>query len=70
LASEFVVVAAAAWLGRPGCGRLGAVFTPIFALQRRGLMQRAAEQLQCTIRDEVLHCAFGIRVVRELLKED
>lgn len=33
-------------------------------------MQRAAEQLQYTTRDEVLHCAFGIRVVRELLKED
>ena len=45
-------------------------FTPIFALQRRGLMKGAAEQLQYIMRDEVLHCAFGIRVVRELLKEE
>jgi len=45
-------------------------FTPIFALQRRGLMKGTAEQLQYIMRDEVLHCAFGIRVVRELLKEE
>jgi len=45
-------------------------FTPIFALQRRGLMKGAAEQLQYIMRDEVLHCAFGIRVIRELLIEE
>jgi ribonucleoside-diphosphate reductase beta chain len=45
-------------------------FTPIFALQRRGLMKGTAEQLQYIMRDEVLHCAFGVRVVRELLKEE
>lgn len=45
-------------------------FTPVFALQRRGLMKGAGEQLQYIMRDEVLHCAFGIRVVRELLKEE
>jgi ribonucleoside-diphosphate reductase beta chain len=45
-------------------------FTPIFALQRRGLMRGTAEQLQYIMRDEVLHCAFGIRVVKELLKEE
>lgn len=45
-------------------------FTPVFALQRRGLMKGASEQLQYIMRDEVLHCAFGIRVVRELLKEE
>ena len=45
-------------------------FTPIFALQRRGLMKGTAEQLQYIMRDEVLHCAFGIRVVRELLHEE
>jgi len=45
-------------------------FTPIFALQRRGLMKGTAEQLQYIMRDEVLHCAFGIRVVRELLVEE
>ncbi|WAR45964.1 ribonucleotide-diphosphate reductase subunit beta [Methylomonas rapida] len=45
-------------------------FSPVFALQRRGLMKGAAEQLQYIMRDEVLHCAFGIRVVRQLLDEE
>ncbi|WP_031429731.1 ribonucleotide-diphosphate reductase subunit beta [Methylomicrobium agile] len=45
-------------------------FSPVFALQRRGLMKGAAEQLQYIMRDEVLHCAFGIRVVRQLLEEE
>lgn len=45
-------------------------FSPIFALQRRGLMKGTAEQLQYIMRDEVLHCAFGIRVVRQLLDEE
>lgn len=45
-------------------------FTPVFALQRRGLMKGASEQLQYIMRDEVMHCAFGIRVIRELLKEE
>jgi ribonucleoside-diphosphate reductase beta chain len=45
-------------------------FSPIFALQRRGLMKGTAEQFQYIMRDEVLHAAFGIRVVRELLREE
>jgi ribonucleoside-diphosphate reductase beta chain len=45
-------------------------FSPIFALQRRGLMKGTAEQLQYIMRDEVLHCAFGVRVVRQLLDEE
>ena len=45
-------------------------FTPVFALQRRGLMKGTAEQLQYIMRDEVLHAGFGIRVVRELLAEE
>ncbi|MDR1424590.1 MAG: ribonucleotide-diphosphate reductase subunit beta [Azoarcus sp.] len=45
-------------------------FSPIFALQRRGLMKGTAEQFQYIMRDEVLHCAFGLRVVRELLQEE
>ncbi len=45
-------------------------FTPIFALQRRGLMKGTAEQLQYIMRDEVLHCAFGIRVIRGLFEEE
>ncbi len=45
-------------------------FSPIFALQRRGLMTGTAEQLQYIMRDEVLHSAFGIRVVNEIVKEE
>lgn len=45
-------------------------FSPIFALQRRGLMKGTAEQLQYIMRDEVMHCGFGIRVVRQLLQEE
>ena len=45
-------------------------FSPIFALQRRGLMSGTAEQLQYIMRDEVLHCAFGIRVVKQIIKEN
>jgi ribonucleoside-diphosphate reductase beta chain len=45
-------------------------FTPIFALQRRGLMKGTAEQFQYIMRDEVLHCSFGIRVVRQILHEE
>ncbi|MDR0634191.1 MAG: ribonucleotide-diphosphate reductase subunit beta [Azoarcus sp.] len=45
-------------------------FSPIFALQRRGLMKGTAEQFQYIMRDEVLHCAFGLRVIRELMREE
>ncbi len=45
-------------------------FTPIFALQRRGLMKGTAEQLQYIMRDEVMHCSFGIRVVRQIMHEE
>ncbi len=45
-------------------------FSPIFALQRRGLMKGTAEQLQYIMRDEVLHCAFGIRAVKTILQEE
>lgn len=45
-------------------------FSPIFALQRRGLMKGTAEQLQYIMRDEVLHSGFGIRVVRQILQEE
>ncbi|HPE58914.1 MAG: ribonucleotide-diphosphate reductase subunit beta [Thiothrix sp.] len=45
-------------------------FSPIFALQRRGLMKGTGEQLQYIMRDEVLHCSFGIRVVRQILQEE
>ncbi len=45
-------------------------FSPIFALQRRGLMTGTAEQLQYIMRDEVLHCAFGIRVVNQIITEN
>ena len=45
-------------------------FSPIFALQRRGLMTGTAEQLQYIMRDEVLHCSFGIRVVNQIILEN
>ncbi|MEN8174317.1 MAG: ribonucleotide-diphosphate reductase subunit beta [Pseudomonadota bacterium] len=45
-------------------------FTPIFALQRRGLMKGTAEQLQYIMRDEVLHAAFGIKVARQIIQEE
>lgn len=45
-------------------------FTPIFSLQRRGLMKGTAEQLQYIMRDEVMHASFGIRVVKQILLEN
>ena len=45
-------------------------FTPVFALQRRGLMKGSAEQLQYIMRDEVLHCSFGIRVCKQIIDEE
>ncbi len=45
-------------------------FSPIFALQRRGLMKGTAEQLQYIMRDEVLHASFGIRVCNQIVLEE
>ncbi len=45
-------------------------FSPIFALQRRGLMKGSAEQLQYIMRDEVMHCGFGIRTIKQLMHEE
>lgn len=45
-------------------------FSPIFSLQRRGLMKGTAEQLQYIMRDEVMHCGFGIRTVKQLMQEE
>ena len=45
-------------------------FSPIFALQRRGLMKGTATQLQYIMRDEVMHVGFGIRTVRQILAEN
>ncbi|VAW72987.1 Ribonucleotide reductase of class Ia (aerobic), beta subunit [hydrothermal vent metagenome] len=45
-------------------------FSPIFALQRRGLMKGTAEQLQYIMRDEVMHASFGIRTVRQIIVEN
>lgn len=45
-------------------------FSPVFALQRRGLMKGTAEQLQYIMRDEVMHASFGIRVVKQLMVEN
>ena len=45
-------------------------FSPIFALQRRGLMKGTSEQLQYIMRDEVMHASFGIRVVKQIILEE
>lgn len=45
-------------------------FSPVFALQRRGLMKGTAEQFQYIMRDEVMHASFGIRVVKQILEEE
>ena len=45
-------------------------FTPIFALQRAGLMRGTSEQLQYIMRDEILHFSFGLRVVKTLMSEE
>ena len=45
-------------------------FTPIFALQRRGLMKGTGEQFQYIMRDEVLHATFGLRVLKTLAQEE
>lgn len=45
-------------------------FSPVFALQRRGLMKGTAEQLQYIMRDEVMHCSFGLRTIKQILLEN
>jgi ribonucleoside-diphosphate reductase beta chain len=45
-------------------------FSPIFSLQRRGMMKGSAEQLQYIMRDEVMHASFGIRVVKQIMAEN
>lgn len=45
-------------------------FTPVFALQRRGLMRGTGEQFQYIMRDEVMHASFGLRVVKTMLDEE
>ncbi|MFK8011065.1 MAG: ribonucleotide-diphosphate reductase subunit beta [Marinicellaceae bacterium] len=45
-------------------------FSPIFSLQRRGMMKGTAEQLQYIMRDEVMHASFGIRVVKQIFVEN
>ena len=45
-------------------------FSPVFALQRRGLMKGTGEQFQYIMRDEIMHAAFGIRVVKKLMEEE
>ena len=45
-------------------------FSPIFALQRRGMMKGTGEQFQYIMRDEVMHASFGIRVVRQIMQEE
>jgi ribonucleoside-diphosphate reductase beta chain len=45
-------------------------FTPVFALQRRGLMTGTGEQFQYILRDESMHAAFGIKVINAIWHEN
>lgn len=45
-------------------------FSPIFALQRRGLMKGTSEQLQYIMRDEIMHYGFGMKVVKQIMLEE
>ena len=45
-------------------------FSPIFALQRRGLMRGTGEMLQYIMRDEVMHASFGIRIAKQIMIEE
>lgn len=45
-------------------------FSPIFSLQRRGLMRKTAEQLQYIGRDEDLHVIFGMHNLQNIMKEN
>jgi len=45
-------------------------FSPVLSLQRRGLMKGTGEQLQYIMRDEVMHCGFGIRTIKQLMQEE
>jgi len=45
-------------------------FSPIFSLQRRGLMKGTGEQLQYIMRDEIMHANFGIRTILQIIQEN
>jgi len=45
-------------------------FSPIFSLQRRGLMKSTGKQLQYIMRDEIMHYTFGVNVINTLMKEE
>jgi ribonucleoside-diphosphate reductase beta chain len=44
-------------------------FAAIYSLQRRRLMIGTGEQIQYIHRDETMHVGFGIRLVKEIIKE-
>jgi ribonucleoside-diphosphate reductase beta chain len=44
-------------------------FAAIFSLQRRNLMVGTGTQLQYIFRDEAMHIAFGIKLLREIFEE-
>jgi ribonucleoside-diphosphate reductase beta chain len=45
-------------------------FTPIFSMQRRGLMKATGEQFQFIFKDEAMHASFGLRVIKTMLEEE
>ena len=44
-------------------------FAAIYSLQRRRLMVGTGEQIQYIHRDETMHVGFGIRLIKEIIKE-
>ncbi len=45
-------------------------FSPIFAIQKRGLLNNTGLMLQYIMRDKSLHHAFGIRAITQILQEN
>ncbi len=45
-------------------------FSPVFSLQRRGLMKATGEMFQYILRDETMHASFGLRVIKTLMGEE
>ena len=45
-------------------------FSPIFSMQRRGLLKGTGEMMQFIMRDKSLHYSFGSRAIKQILNEN
>ncbi len=45
-------------------------FSPVFSIQRRGLMEGTSKQMQHIMRDVFMHTNFGVRVVSQIIMEN